>query len=79
MEIQKDISFKRNKSFINKKLKVLVENIEGNYYVSRSYRDAPEVDGEVLIGRKNFKVKPGDFCMTEVYDNNEYDLFANFI
>ena len=79
MEIQKDISFKKNKSFINRKLDVLIENIEGNYYVSRSYRDAPEVDGEVLIELNGAKINPGDFCTAEVYDNDEYDLFAKFI
>ncbi len=79
MEIQKDISFKKNKSFINKKLNVLVENIEGDYYVTRSYRDAPEVDGEVLVARDSAKINPGDFCTAEIYDNDEYDLFANFV
>ena len=79
MEIQKDISFKKNKSFINKKLNVLVENIEGNYYISRSYRDAPEVDGEVLIEQDSTKINPGNFCAVKVYDNDEYDLFAKFI
>ncbi len=79
MEIQKDISFKKNKSFINRKLNVLVENIEGDFYVGRSYRDAPEVDGEVLVTRSNFNLRLGDFCMTEVYDYNEYDLYAKFI
>ena len=79
MEIQKDISFKRNKSFINKKLNVLIENIEGDYYIGRSYRNAPEVDGEIVINRRNDDINPGDFCVSEVYDNNEYDLFAKFI
>lgn len=79
MEIQKDISFKRNKSFIDKKLNVLIENIEGDYYIGRSYRNAPEVDGEIVINRRNNNINPGDFCISEVYDNNEYDLFAKFI
>ncbi len=79
MEIQKDISFRKNQSFINKRLNVIVENIEGDYYVSRSYRDAPEVDGEVLIKRNNDRIRIGDFYTAEIYDNNEYDLFGNFV
>jgi ribosomal protein S12 methylthiotransferase len=79
MEIQKDISFKKNKSFINRKLNVLVENKEADYYVSRSYRDAPEVDGEVLITENTGKIHPGNFYTAEVYDNDEYDLFAKIV
>ena len=79
MEIQKDISFNKNKSFINRKMSVLVENIEGDFYVGRSYRDAPEVDGEVLIAQNDMNVNLGSFCMAEIYDNNEYDLFAKFV
>lgn len=52
MEIQKDISYQKNKSFLGKKLKVLVDSIDGDFYIGRSYRDAPEVDGEILINKK---------------------------
>ena len=77
MEIQKEISNKNNSKFVGKKLKVLVEALEGDFYIGRSYRDAPEVDGEVLIPVKNKKLKIGEFYLSEVYDYNEYDLFAD--
>ena len=51
-EIQKDISLKNNSSFVGKDIKVLVEGVEGDFYIGRSYRDAPEVDGEVLEIKK---------------------------
>jgi ribosomal protein S12 methylthiotransferase len=76
MEIQKEISTEINRSFIGKKMTVLVESSEGDYYVARSYRDAPEVDGEVLIPAKGNKLKFGNFYLVEVYDSNEYDLYA---
>ncbi len=76
MEIQKEISHKNNSEFIGKKLKVLVEALEGDFYIGRSYRDAPEVDGEVLIDRNDNKLIIGDFYYVNVYDYNEYDLFA---
>jgi len=76
MEIQKEISADINKNFVGKQLLVLVESIEGDYYVSRSFRDAPEVDGEVLIPVKGNKLKIGNFYSVEVYDSNEYDLYA---
>ncbi len=79
MEIQKEISFEKNNELINKELKVLVEAVEGDFYIGRSYRDAPEVDGEVLINSKNGTIKTGEFYNVKVYDCNEYDLFAKVI
>jgi len=76
MEIQKEISHNNNSNFVGKKLKVLVEALEGDFYIGRSYRDAPEVDGEVLIDKRDNKLKIGDFYDVDVYDYNEYDLFA---
>jgi len=79
MEIQKEISQENNSKFVGKKLKVLVEALEGDFYIGRSYRDAPEVDGEVLIDRQNNKFNIGDFYDVDVYDYNEYDLFAKVL
>jgi ribosomal protein S12 methylthiotransferase len=77
MEMQKDISSRINESFIGKKLKVLIESREGDYYIGRSYRDAPEVDGEILIPSNGKKLRPGEFYTVDVFDFNEYDLYAN--
>ena len=76
MEIQKEISLEKNSSFVGKKLKVLVEAVEGDFYIGRSYRDAPEVDGEVLIPKKNRILQTGEFYDVTVYDYNEYDMIA---
>lgn len=76
MEIQKEISLKKNESFIGNNLKVLVETIEGEFYVGRSYRDAPEVDGEILIHKNSKELKPGEFCFVNITDFDEYDLYA---
>ncbi len=79
MEIQNGISEKKNSSLIGKKMKVLVEALEGDFYIGRSYRDAPEVDGEVLIKNKNNNFKIGEFYNTRITGYNEYDLFAEII
>lgn len=79
MELQKDISLKKNNELKEKKLKVLVEAVEGDFYIGRSYRDAPEVDGEVLIPIRNTNLKIGEFYLSEIYDYNEYDLFAEVV
>ena len=79
MEIQKGISLANNEYFLNKELKILIDSIEGDFYIGRSYRDAPEVDGEVLIQLNGSKLKAGNFCMAKIYDFNEYDLYAELI
>jgi ribosomal protein S12 methylthiotransferase len=76
MEIQKEISAQKNLELIGKELKVLVESREGDFYIGRSYREAPEVDGEVLININDTNINPGNFYSVEVYDADEYDLFG---
>lgn len=78
MEIQKEISAEKNKELSGKKLKVLVEDRENGYYVARSYRDAPEIDGDVLIPAEE-KLKIGNFYNVEFYDYDDYDVFAKLI
>jgi ribosomal protein S12 methylthiotransferase len=79
--VSKNVKAKRKDILmeIQKKLKVLVEALEGDFYIGRSYRDAPEVDGEVLINRRDNKFNIGDFYDVDVYDYNEYDLFAKVL
>lgn len=76
MQLQKEISSEKNRELIGAELKVLVESKEGEFFVGRSYRDAPEVDGEVLINSNDTDILPGNFYLAKVYDSDEYDLFA---
>jgi ribosomal protein S12 methylthiotransferase len=79
MEIQREISAEKNNKLIGSKLKILVESLEGDFYVGRSYRDAPEVDGEVLISASEDMIVPGNFYNAEVYESDEYDLYARLM
>ena len=76
MEIQKEISEDKNRTYIGKKLKVVIDSLDGEYYIARSERDAPEVDGEVLISAKEKKYNLGEFYHVDIYECNEYDLFG---
>ncbi len=49
MLLQQGISLARNQSFVGKTLPVLVEGFDQGLSIGRSYRDAPEIDGLVLI------------------------------
>lgn len=76
MEIQQEISHRKNRLKIGQKFKVLIDRKEGDYYIGRTEYDSPEVDNEVWIDAKNQYLSIGDFVMAEVYDAAEYDLFA---
>jgi len=51
MQVQAAISLERNQRFIGERLNVLVEGVDDENQISigRSYRDAPEIDGLVII------------------------------
>jgi ribosomal protein S12 methylthiotransferase len=49
MELQESISLKRNQALIGRKLDVLIEGEGDGISVTRSYRDAPEIDGLVIV------------------------------
>ncbi len=49
MELQQSISLARNQAQVGRVLPVLIEGHGDNLSVGRTYRDAPEIDGLVLI------------------------------
>jgi ribosomal protein S12 methylthiotransferase len=49
MELQQAISLEKNQAFVGKTLDVLVEGVGDGLSLGRSYRDAPEIDGLVIV------------------------------
>jgi ribosomal protein S12 methylthiotransferase len=49
MELQQNISLERNQAFVGKTLDVLIEGQGDGISIGRSYRDAPEIDGLVIV------------------------------
>lgn len=77
LDIQKEISLKRNMNSNNEVLKVLVDRKENGYYIGRSYRDAPEIDQEIYISNQDLKT--GEFYNVRIFDSEEFDLFGEII
>ncbi|HEY9102075.1 30S ribosomal protein S12 methylthiotransferase RimO [Chitinimonas sp.] len=75
MEKQAAISAAKLQAKIGRKLTVLVDEIDEQGIVARSYADAPEIDGLVYV-EQEAGVKVGDFLEVEVTDADEYDLWA---
>ena len=76
MALQQTISSEINQTKIGKKLKVMIDRIEGENYIGRTEFDSPEVDPEVLIPIDTLGVKTGDFYQAEIVDASEFDLYA---
>lgn len=49
MELQQKISLEKNQAQVGQTLPVLIEGYGDNLSIGRSYRDAPEIDGLVLV------------------------------
>lgn len=73
MKMQAELSKDINKTFIGKVLKVIVEGHDNNYYLGRSFRDAPEIDGRIFVAKKG-KVKAGDIINVKITGAKAYDL-----
>ncbi|MEG1684644.1 MAG: 30S ribosomal protein S12 methylthiotransferase RimO [Bacteroides sp.] len=79
MDIQQDISAELSTAKIGKVMKVIIDRIEGDYYIGRTEFDSPEVDPEVLINLKDKKLNIGDFYQVEIIDADDFDLYAKVI
>lgn len=75
MQLQQSISNRKNAALIGTKEKVLIEAETNGEYTARTYRDAPEVDGQVYI-QTDKKLNIGEFAEVEITDATDYDLFA---
>ncbi len=77
LDIQREISILKNKQTIGKVMKVLVDRKETDYYIGRSYKDAPEIDQEIYIS--NNDLTAGEFYNVKIFDAEEFDLFGEII
>jgi ribosomal protein S12 methylthiotransferase len=73
MMLQQSRSLEKNRSIVGSVLDVLVEGAHEGLVVGRSYRDAPEVDGLVLL---EGDCAPGEMIPVEIVSASEYDLWG---
>ena len=73
MALQQQISLKRNQALIGQQLRVLVDGSGDGVSITRSYRDAPEIDGYVVI---EDELPIGEMADVMVTGAMEYDLMA---
>ena len=77
MAHQQAISSARLQAKIGLEVDVLVDEVDGEGAVARSWADAPEIDGSVFIDATN--VKPGDKVRVRIVDADEYDMWGELV
>ena len=76
MEIQQNISLEINEKRVGTVEKVLIDRIEGDYYIGRTQYDSPEVDDEILISIDDNELNVGDFVNVKLIKADYFDLYA---
>ena len=79
MDIQQNISFDINQNKIGNTYKVLVDKLDGDYFIGRTEFDSPEVDNEVLIDAKLDYATPGTFVNVQVDRAEDFDLYGRIV
>jgi ribosomal protein S12 methylthiotransferase len=75
-ELQENISLSRNKEWIGKELSVLIEGSGDGISAGRSFRDAPEIDGLVLLEEV---LGEGELIKAQITGALTHDLIATRI
>jgi ribosomal protein S12 methylthiotransferase len=70
--LQEDLTAVRNASQVGRNLDVLVDQVEDGVPVGRSYREAPEIDGVVVLDRGS----PGEWVVARITGGYGTDLVA---
>jgi ribosomal protein S12 methylthiotransferase len=71
--LQEEVSLSINQSYIGKHLQVLVEGNGDGISAGRSYRDAPEIDGLVMLDEV---IPPGEMATTQITGALIHDLIG---
>lgn len=79
MAIQQEISSELSAAKIGRQMKVIIDRVEGDYYIGRTEFDSPEVDPEVLIERNEEQLIIGNFYQVEIVNSDDFDLYGHII
>ena len=75
-DLQQDISFEKNTSFIGKEIKVIIDKSAKKLSIGRTEFDSPEIDNIVHV---KGKAVVGSFVNVKIDEVNEYELIGNII
>ena len=77
MELQSQISRDINESLVGKTISAMVDVIyTPSEATGHTYRDAPEIDGDIYINLNGHDILPGDVVDVKIIKADEYDLWG---
>ncbi len=76
MRLQQQISLEKNQSFVGRVLPVLTEGVGDGITLGRSFRDAPEIDGLVIIDGEH---PLGEMVQVRIDSAMPYDLVGTAV
>ena len=76
MQLQQKISTARLQQKVGQTLQVLIDEVDDEGAIGRSFADAPEIDGSVYLNGET-DVKPGDLVNVTIEHSDEYDLWGS--
>lgn len=75
MQLQAEISAERLKLKIGKTMQVLIDEVDDEGAIARSFADAPDIDGVVYINDGQ-DLEVGQFVTVRITDSDEHDLWG---
>ncbi len=78
MQTQQRISAARLQQKIGRTLEVLIDDVDEEGAIGRTYADAPEIDGVVYLNEE-FKVSVGERVSVKIEHADEYDLWGSVV
>ena len=76
MRLQQRISGEVQEAKVGTTQRVIIDRIEGDYYVGRTQYDSPEVDPEVLVPLKDNTLTIGQFYPIIINNADDFDLYG---
>ncbi|GAA4873228.1 30S ribosomal protein S12 methylthiotransferase RimO [Ferrimonas pelagia] len=78
MAVQARISRDKLADRVGQEMLVMVDEIGEDGAIGRSYADAPEIDGKVVIGGE-YDLNPGDMVWVSIEFSDDHDLFGTLV
>ena len=78
MALQEEISLELQEAKVGQVMKVIADRLEGDYWVTRSEFDSPEVDPEILI-LADAGLEVGKFYQVKITSAAPYELYAHLV
>ena len=75
MALQEGVIAAINESCVGKRFLVLIDRVEGDYFVGRTQYDSPEVDQEVFVTSEK-ALQIGEFYEVLITESGQFELYA---